>query len=77
MTSATPRNESRTGSRLASRSGAASGGCALRRASGGTAAATAMLISPAMRTVPGSPTAETSTKPLTSTPAAAPRLLVK
>ncbi len=42
-----------------------------------TAAATTKLITPAIRRVPGSPAAGTSTKPLTNTPAAAPRLLVK
>jgi len=35
------------------------------------------LISAATRTVPGSPTARTSTNPLTTTPTAAPRLFVK
>ena len=42
-----------------------------------TAAATSKLIAPAIRNVPGSPAAGTNTKPLTNTPMAAPRLLVK
>ena len=42
-----------------------------------TTSASAMLRSPAVRIVPGRPTAPISTKPLTSTPIAAPRLLVK
>ena len=47
------------------------------RASSATATAITRFIAPATRSVPGKPTAAISTKPLTSTPAAAPRLLVK
>ena len=42
-----------------------------------TAPATAKLLAAAVRIVPGNPTAAMRTNPLTSTPAAAPRLFVK
>ena len=47
------------------------------RASNQTIAASARLSTPATRSVPGNPTHWINTKPLTNTPTAAPRLLVK
>ena len=51
--------------------------CGSRRTSVQTVSASAMLSSPAVMIAPGRPNARIITKPLTSTPIAAPMLLVK
>ena len=76
VTSATPRKRRKVRS-LRSCDAGASGGPSCRRNIDQTAAATPRLRSPATRMVPGRPRARMRTNPLASTPAAAPRLLVK
>ena len=77
VTNAAPRKKKNVPSRRSSCGTKASVGVSCPRKNHHTAPATAKLISAAVRIVPGSPTAAISTNPLTSTPAAAPRLFVK
>ena len=77
VTNAAPRKKKNVPSRRSSCGTKASVGVSCPRKSHHTAPATAKLISAAVRIVPGRPTAAISTNPLTSTPAAAPRLFVK
>jgi len=81
MKDAAPVRKLAASSRTAASAGeparAASAGARSGRASSPTAAASARLSAPAVRNAPGRPSQAISTKPLASTPSAAPRLFVK